>query len=364
MDLTRAQVLAYRVHAQQLDAPAGSVADVADVAALDLGVQDSGPDGAAWALELRGLADAASRADELVLAWTLRGAPHAYRRTQAADVATATAPVSERDAAKRIFDASRPLRASGIPVLEALDHVAAEMRSVVTAPTVKGDLSGALNDRLPEPYLRFCRPCDAVHLYEQPFRLAALRAGLELTWGTSPPVLRRIPGWGGPSRRVEPALDPVRGVLHLLGPATPQQVATFLDSPVADVKARWPTDAEPVGVDGQTRSALTSDLPALADPPATDGLVRLLGPFDLLLQGRDRELLVPDPARRSELWRTLGRPGAVLVGHEVRGAWRPRAAGRRLRLAVDAWGLLPDLSEQAERLAALRGVTFAGFVDA
>jgi hypothetical protein len=33
-------------------------------------------------------------------------------------------------------------------------------------------------------------------------------------------------------------------------------------------------------------------------------------------------------------------------------------------VAVNAWAPLPDLTEQAERLAAFRGVTFDGFVDA
>ena len=89
----------------------------------------------------------------------------------------------------------------------------------------------------------------------------------------------------------------------------------------------------------------------------------MLGPFDLFLQGRDRELLVPDAARRKDLWRMLGRPGAVLSGHEIVGTWRPRASGSKLRLAVDAWGAVPDLSEQAERLAEFRGAEFAGFVD-
>ena len=45
--LTRAQVLAFRVRAQQLDRDAGTLADTA---VLDLGVQDTGPDGARWAL--------------------------------------------------------------------------------------------------------------------------------------------------------------------------------------------------------------------------------------------------------------------------------------------------------------------------
>lgn len=359
MELTREQVLGFRVHAQQLDRPdAGERSAAASV--LDLGVQDTGPDGAGWALALRGWSPDPG---ELVTAWTLRGAPHVYRRAQAASVAAAVAPRSEEDAAKRVFDASRPLRAAGIPVLDALDRTAEEMRAVVTAPTVKGEVSRALHERLPEEYQRHCRPCDAVHLYEQTFRLSALRAGLELRPGTSPPVLERIPGWRGPAPEVDPSLDPVRALLHLAGPCTPQQVAGYLDSPVSEVKRHWPEDVEDVTVQGQTRHALTSDLHALAEPPDVTAVVRLLGPFDLFLQARDRELIVPEESNRKDLWRTLGRPGAILVGHDVLGSWRPRAAGRRLRIAVHAWAPLPDLVEQAERLATFRGVTFDGFVE-
>ncbi len=91
---------------------------------------------------------AASR--ELFTAWTLRGAPHVYRRKQTAAVANAVAPWSEADAAKRIFDASKPLKAAGVPVLEALDRISAEMRQAVTRPMVKGDLSRHLHEVLPE----------------------------------------------------------------------------------------------------------------------------------------------------------------------------------------------------------------------
>lgn len=359
MEVTREQVLGFRVHAQQLDRE--GTRDASTVATvLDIGVQDSGPDGAGWALEVRGFEPDPA---QLFTAWTIRGAPHVYRRAQAAAVAAAVAPVSESDAAKRVFDASRPLRAAGIPVLGALDRIATELRAIVTAPTVKGDVSGALTARLPEPYRRWCRPCDAVHLYEQPFRLSALRAGLELTPDTSPPVLRRLPGWAGAAAEVDPSLDPVRAVLRLLGPVSPQQVAGYLDSPVRDVRSRWPEDVAPVTVAGRERSILAADLGALRFPVDVSGVTRLLGPFDLFLQGRDRELVVPDEAHRRDLWRVLGRPGAVLVGHEILGTWRPRMSGRRLRLAVAPWGALPDLTEQAERLAAFRGATFAGFVE-
>lgn len=359
MEISREQVLRFRVHAEQLDREqTDEVSTAADV--LDLGVQDTGPDGSRWALAVRGFAP---DPDDLFTAWTLRGAPHCYRRVQAAAVGTAVAPVSESDASKRVFDASRPLKAAGISVLDALDRIAAEMRSIVTRPTVKGNLSGALQERLPEPYQRHCRPCDAIHPYEQPFRLSALRGGLELRPGTSPPVLERIRGWRGMAGKTDPSLDPVRAYLHLLGPATPKHVAGYLDSPVRDVRDRWPEDVVEVGVEAETRSLLADDVDALTSPPDVSGVVRLLGPFDLFLQGRDRELITPDEAHRKDLWRTLGRPGGVLVGHEILGTWRPRTSGKKLRLVVNGWAPLPDLTEQAERLAAFRGVRFEGFVE-
>ena len=354
--LTREQVLRCRVAAQQLDRGGRH----RDAAVLDLGAQDTGPDGARWALEIRG---ARIPDDDLLLAWTLRGAPHAYRRAEAAQVAAAVAPWSEADAAKRVINAGRPLKEAGIPVLEALDHVAEVMREIAARPVVKGEMSGRLTEALDPPYLRWCEPCQATHTYEQPFRLAALQAGLELEPGTSPPVLHRIPRWRGAAEAVPEHLDPVRAVLHLLGPADPKSVAGYVDSPVREVKERWPEDVVPVEVDGTTLDVLADDLDAFVDPPAVDG-VRLLGPFDLFLQGRDRELVVPDAGARKDLWRTIGRPGGILVGHQVVGSWRPRSKGKKLQVAVTVWdgSEVPDgVAEQAERLAAFRGQAFTGF---
>jgi hypothetical protein len=352
----RRQVLGLRVRAQQLDRAQGALEDTA---VLDLGVQDTGPDGGRWALALRGVDVATLRPEDLALVWTLRGAPHLYRRTDLPAVARAVEPFSDADAGKRIFDASKPLKAAGIGNLEALDTVAATMRSVVRQPMVKGEVSSRLTDLMDEPYLRFCRPCNAIHLYEQPFRLVTLRAGLELEQGTSPPVIRPIQGFE-PAEEVTERLDVVRAYLRLLGPATPKQVADFLDAPVKDVKARWPEDAVEVSVEGEGRWVLAEDEPLLGEEPPE--LTRLLGPFDLFLQPKDRALLVPDTSRHKSLWPVLGRPGAVLVDGEVAGTWRPRQSGRKLRLAVEAWQGLsrPAVEEQAERLAAFRGVTLTG----
>jgi hypothetical protein len=356
-DVSRGQVLAFRSHVQGLGRTS---AGLDDTAVLDIGVQDTGADGGLWALAIRGVDTTAIGAD-LVLLWTVRGAPHFYRRAEAAQVAAAVEPFSDADAGKRIFDASKPLKAAGIGNLEALDAIAESMRDLVTQPTVKGDLSGRLSAELPEPYLRYCHPCDATHVYEMPFRLAALRAGLELQPDTSPPVLRRIPGFR--KRRTAPAhLDVVRAYLHLLGPATPRHVAGYLDAPLADVKARWPDDAVEVTVEGSQRWALPDDLDLLAT--AEPGPLRLLPPFDLYLQARDRELLVGDKEQAKALWPSLGRPGAVLVGGDLAGTWRPRKAGKRLTVAVDLWAkaspqIRSAVDEQAQRLAAHRGLSQA-----
>ncbi|SCG68067.1 Winged helix DNA-binding domain-containing protein [Micromonospora siamensis] len=351
--------MSFRVQAQQLTRAAGVPADTA---LLDLGVQDTGPDGAGWALALRGVDSAAGSGDELVLLWTVRGAPHLYRRADVGRVAAAVEPWSDADAGKRIYDAAKPLKAAGIGILAALDELAAQMRSVVTRPTVKGEVSARLAAVMPEPYLRFCRPCQATHLFEMPFRLAAVRAGLELRAGTSPPVLRRIPGF----RKAADAgdrFDLIRAYLRLLGPATPREVAGYLDAPVKEVKARWPEDTVEVTVEGERRSLLAADAESLTSADATG--VRLLGPFDLFLQARDRATLVPDAGHAAELWPVLGRPGAVLVDGELVGTWRPRKAGSRLTVAVRPWEGLAEsrrraVVEQAERLAAHRRVTLAG----
>jgi len=352
----REKVLGFRVRAQQLDRARGGLADTA---VLSIGVQDTGPDGGLWALAIRGVDVSALSGNELATVWTIRGAPHLYRRDDLGLVAAAIEPFSEADAGKRIFDAARPLKAAGISNIAALNAVGAAMRSVVTRPMVKGDVSTKLTARMDPPYLRFCRPCNTTHLYEMPFRLAALRAGLELQPGTSPPVLQRIPRFARAPQSTD-AYDVVRGYLRLFGPATPKHVAEYLDAPVRDVKARWPADVVEVSVAGETRWVLAEDRARLR--AGTAKTTRLLGPFDLYLQARDRALLVDDPRRAKALWPVLGRPGAVLVDGEIAGIWRPRTAGAKLTVRVELWTrasatVRSATVAQAERLAAYRHVT-------
>lgn len=373
-DMKRSKALAFRIHAQQLDRPEAARA-ITDAAIFDFGIQDTGRDGAGWALVNRGVAlhEAAQleASPEVALVWTLRAAPHYYRRTDLAEILVATSPLSDKDAAKRVVGADKPLKEAGIATLSGLADVATQMRNVVNGPLAKGDVSTQLTARLDPPYLRYCGACKATHSWEVPFRIGALYAGLELEPGTSPPVLRRIPGW--PRRAPGPApdplaapesLQPIRNYLRFLGPGTPNDVAAFLDSPVAEIKAHWPADAVEVTVDGRQAWMLGDGGDIDQDP----SLLRLLGGFDLFMQGKDRDLLVPDRSKHKGLWPILGRPGAVLSGTEIVGTWRPKSAGKEFTLRLGLWTALSKtarrrLEVEAERLAAHRGQNLSAIVE-
>lgn len=377
--MKRSEVLAHRIHAQQLDrvetAPGLLGRGITDAAIFDFGVQDTGRDGASWALANRGVpirnTSELETSPDVALAWTLRASPHYYRRADLPEVLVATSPLSERDAAKRIVGADKPLKEAGIPTLVGLSELAKQLRHTVTDPMVKGEVSNQLTGRLDPAYVRYCQACQATHSWEVPFRVGALYAGLELEPGTSPPVLRRIPDW--PKREPGPApdpmaaprsLQPIRNYLRFLGPATPNDVAAFLDSPVAEIKRHWPEDAVEVKVDGRQGWLLGE----VGDLEQDQQLLRLLGGFDLYLQGKDRDLVVPDVSRHKELWPTLGRPGAVLRGTEIVGTWRPKASGKQLTLRLSLWTTLSrqsrsQLELEAERLAAHRGVKLTEIIE-
>ena len=374
--IDRRDVLRFRMRRHQL-APGTTASGVGDLAVLDYGVQDTGSDGSSWALALRGVVQ--PDPSELAIVWTLRGAPHAYRRADLAEIAVATAPWSDADASKRIFDASAPLKAAGIPTLEALRTVAGHMRALTSSPATKGEVSGGLTEVLDPPFLRPCSVCRTTHIYEQPFRLSALQAGLALDPGTSPPVLRRVarlraPMYGRLAGEALPRFDVVRNHLRFYGPARMSDVAKFVDALQKEVKAHWPDDAVEVGVAGVEPAGrpepwfvLKGDLDELGGGGG-ERSVLLLGSHDPYLQGRDRELLVPDANRRKELWRTIGRAGAILRDGEVAGLWRPRTSGRRLTIRLEPWTRLTKadrtaVDEQAERLARHRGVELAGVTE-
>jgi hypothetical protein len=184
------------------------------------------------------------------------------------------------------------------------------------------------------------------------FRHAAATGSVLLRWdGAKRPVV-----WTVPAPEVDPAtarLELARRFLHVFGPATPQAFGRWsglegrASQEAFDALASSPTGVvTPIG----TSWLLAEDEPALATADLPPAPVPLLPSGDtfFLLQGAERELLVPDAAHRAALWPTRVWPGAPLVAGEVDGTWR--RAGRAL--TVTPWRhLSPDEREAVEEEA-------------
>lgn len=338
--VSREQVLAHRMRAHGLSGGHG-ITDPADLAIFDLGVQDSPAGTAAHSVAVR-LDDAGAGPDELrdgrrwLTTWAIRGAPHVFRVGDVRAVACATWPADADDAATRLAGYGTGVRKRGDDALAALRTAAEGLRDVVTDTMVKGDASAAATAALPALCSEPCRACGTTHISDQLMRLAALPAGLAVDPDANPVTLRPIRDWAGVPDHQEGADAVVRAYLRLHGPAAPREVAGYLQTTQAPVKAAWPDGLAEVSVDGSRAWLPEEQLDDLL-AAAGERVVRLLPRSDPWLMARDRALLLPDGARRKTMWPTLGFPGAVLVDGEIAGTWRTRASSKRLDVNVTAF---------------------------
>jgi hypothetical protein len=168
-------------------------------------------------------------------------------------------------------------------------------------------------------------------------RYATATGTVVIRWeGARQPTVRTVP---------RPDVDPIdarlelaRRYLHVFGPATPGSFATWAGIRPAAARAAFDALAPelvatvtPVG-DGWI---LAEDEAAFLEPPGPVAPARLLPSGDTyyLLQGVDREVLVPDARRRQDLWTSRVWPGALLVDGEVAGTWRRAGA----TVTVEPW---------------------------
>jgi hypothetical protein len=164
--------------------------------------------------------------------------------------------------------------------------------------------------------------------------------------GAGRPLIWTVPA---PEMDAEDArLELARRYLHVLGPGTADAFGDWAGIRPGRAKRIIDTlagELEPVSTPIGDRWILASDAASFQAPPRTSpSAVRLLPSGDTwsLLQGRDRDLLVPDARRRSELWTPRVWPGALLVDGEVRGTWRRANAV----VDIDAWGPLSPADRQ------------------
>jgi hypothetical protein len=352
LDVDRTRVLAYRVAAQQLDRTGRRPGELA---VLDLGVQDTPYGSARLALAAR--TDAAPDDDTLELVWSTRGAPHLHRRADLPALAAALWPLDDADATTRI--ATTSIREGARLGLAAFTAAAEAMRAVVTARMPKGEVSTEVSARVPEALTYHCQACRARHISGALFQQVGLAAGVRVEPTGSSTFLAPIGGWPGVPAAAAGTDTLIAAYLRMLGPASPGDAARFVGTTRTALGAAWPSGLTEVRVDGR-RAWLPDDrVGALRSAPRPEQ-VRLLPPSDPFLQARDRDLIVPDRARRAAVWRIISNPGALLVDGEVAGTWRARTAGRnRLDVTVAPFAPLPArvraaVDEEAARVAAAR----------
>ncbi len=152
-------------------------------------------------------------------------------------------------------------------------------------------------------------------------RYAALTGSVLIRWEGA----RRPTVWTVPTPEMgeqDARRELVRRYLHVFGPSTPESFGSW-----AGVRRPTFLDLELVPVDtpvGGEAWILAEDEELLREESLPPAPARFLPSGDTfyLLWGADRELMIPDKARRNELWTSRVWPGAVLVGGEIVGTWR------------------------------------------
>jgi hypothetical protein len=310
MKITRAQVLAFRCRAQHLDERLPEGAHSLRTAAR-IGLQDSVPRSALHSLHARveGVGPSAWEDPALVQVWGPRYTAY---------------------------------------VVPAGDHAIFTLARLPDRGRIRDrayELSNWLSDRLGGRAVDLNDVSAALGSHPNQLRYASLTGTVIIRWaGARRPYIQSVP-----PPEIEPAearAELARRYLHAYGPST---AAAF---------AEWAGIAFPAA--RETFGALEPELQA-ATTPTGDGwmlaedeallrasrprTVRLLPSGDpyYLLQGDDRELLVPDALRRAELWTSRVWPGALLVDGEIVGTWRRTKAV----VTVEPWRRLSSAERDA-----------------
>ena len=188
------------------------------------------------------------------------------------------------------------------------------------------DLASRLDAFLDGRTMPFGEAGRALGVIPNQLRYAAPTGRVLIRWeGARQPTI-----WTVPPPDVDPRdarIELARRYLHVFGPATAAGFGQWAGIRPAGIRTTFDAlvrSMTPVRTPVGEAWILTRDEPAFrggggAKPPA-----RLLPSGDayFLLQGPDRELLVPDSGHRRQLWTPRVWPGAVLVDGDIVGTWR------------------------------------------
>ncbi len=302
LELTRDQILAYRQHAGTLDERLPPGASSLRLAAW-AGLQDSMPRAALLSIHARMSGTEPGTWEDSFLA-QLWGPRYSAYVVAASDVAVFT-----------------------------LGRLPEDARGRDRAYRVATNLEAFLNGRR----MSCSQAGHELGVHPNSLRYAAPTGRLPIRWdGARLPTIWMVPA---------PTLDPgearlelARRYLHVFGPATAESFAEWAGISPASGRLAFEglaSSLTPVRTPGGNGWILAEDETAFRRTGPTFAPARLLPSGDayFLLQGADRELLVPEADRRRELWTPRVWPGALLVGGDVVGTWRRND----MSITIRAW---------------------------
>lgn len=312
LDFTREQVLAFRRRAGSLDERLAPGAPSLERAAW-AGLQDSMPRAAVLSIHARvaGTQPSAWEDPALVQLW---GPRYSVFVVAARDLAVFSLALLPDDARGR----------------RRAEDIAARLGAVLGGERVGcKEAAGALD------------------VHHGMLRYAAATGTLLIRWeGARQPVVWTVPRPDADPR--EARLELARRYLHVYGPTTAGAFGRWAGiGPRSAVAAFDALAGSLLPASTPTGDAwiLASDEAAVRAAPGPAAPARLLPSGDayFLLHGTDRELLVPDAARRGMLWTSRVWPGCLLVGGEIAGTWRRADTA----LSVQAWRRLSPAERDA-----------------
>ncbi len=313
LELTRSQILAFRRRAMALDERLPYSPDALRRAAW-AGLQDSMPRAALLSIHARltGTGHSSWEDPSLVQIWGPRYSTYVVAKR---DLAVFTV--------GRLPDEGRPLRRA--------QDIAARLGLALAGRRMTQEAAARLMGVENANLLRYAAPTGTVLI----------------RWdGSHQPDV-----WNVPAPQVTQAemrLELARRYLEVFGPATP---ATFVRwagiDPLSGVAAFEMLGKllMPVRTPIGEAWILSRDEPLFNMAPGPAAPARLLPSGDtwFLLQGADRELLVPNEGQRRLLWTSRVWPGALLIEGETLGTWR-RAAHV---LTIQPWRRLSSTQRDA-----------------
>ncbi len=178
-------------------------------------------------------------------------------------------------------------------------------------------------------------------------RYAAATGTVLIRWeGARQPTVWTVPPPATSPR--EARLELARRYLHCYGPATSEAFGRWAGIGPRPAHAAFEALGErltPVRTPVGEAWILGADAAVFLTEPGPTAAARLLPSGDafFLLQGADRDLLVPDVDRQRELWTPRVWPGALLVDGEIAGTWRRAGA----TLTVRRWRTLSGAERDA-----------------